>query len=97
MRTTDYPPDLFAPHNGTPTSQEAAERKIGAGTERAMVYASLRTQGPATREELEQRTGLTGNSLRPRCYELIRLGLVEETGETRQTTSGRKATVLRAK
>lgn len=83
------------PHNGTPTSKAAAEAKGNAATERELVYRALAQAVEATREELETLTRLSGNSLRPRIYELVKAGRVEETGATRPTTSGRRAAILR--
>lgn len=46
-----------------------------------------------TRAELQEVTGLEGNSVQPRVLELIKAGRVVEAG-TRRTKHGRKAAVL---
>lgn len=45
---------------------------------------------PKTREEIEQLTGIKGNTLRPRIQELIQWGVLAHAGEG-TTASGRKA------
>ncbi len=47
----------------------------------------------ATDQELETATGMAGNTARPRRIELLKLGLIRDSGKTRETFSGRKATV----
>lgn len=85
----DYPP-----HNGTPTSIDAADGLVDASTLRATVLEAIRaaTNG-LTREELEGVTGLSGNTVRPRVWELMRAGRITESGR-RPSASGRAAAVL---
>lgn len=85
-----------APHNGTPTSVAAAiSIEPISGTQRRAIHEWLcgRPDG-ATRQEIEQGTGVDGSAVRPRVLELIGMGLVRETARTRATTSGRMAVVL---
>ncbi len=49
-----------------------------------------------TDEEIQQELGLNGSSQRPRRSELVKAGLVEDSGRVRPTTSGRCAVVWRA-
>jgi hypothetical protein len=51
----------------------------------------------ATRQEVEFGTWLPGDTVRPRVVDLLKYGLIEETTETRPTTSGRLAFVLKVK
>ena len=85
-----------APHNGTPTSKDAAA-DIRAHTPklRAKVLAFVASRGAygATAQEIEAGTGLAGNTVRPRLVELAENGCIERTGRTRPTTSGRQASV----
>lgn len=90
--TTDHPP-----HNGKPTSILAAEEiKPTASRLREQVYAFIRDRGKtgATREEIEDGTGIKGSTCRPRCLELMQANRIAETQETRWTRSARKAVVL---
>jgi DNA-binding IclR family transcriptional regulator len=90
---------LQPPHNGTATSRAAAnEIEPFAGRLRADVLIFLRSRGEegATADEIEQSSGIAGNTIRPRLIELKRLGLVQQTSATRPTRSGRKAVVWRA-
>jgi hypothetical protein len=84
-------------HNGTPTSRAAAKKhRQHAAVQRSRVLAAIiMAKDGATREELEGVTGLGGNSIRPRVRELIRAGLLKETGDTRKTRAGIAASVLR--
>lgn len=47
----------------------------------------------ATDEELQDLLQMNPNTERPRRVELVRMGLVRDSGLTRTTRSGRKATV----
>ena len=81
------------------TSAEAAERaEPRAGTHRAYVLNGLRAVGAlgATDEEMQEGLEMDPSSQRPRRIELVRAGLIEDSGMTRKTLSGRKATVWRA-
>lgn len=46
-----------------------------------------------TDEELQHGIGLEGSTQRPRRVELLRAGLIKDSGRTRATASGRQATV----
>lgn len=102
-RVTDHIAEarsIVAPHNRTRTSRAAAQAiEPKAGTQRATVLRWIRLleETGMTRDELEYLTGLSGNTIRPRVYELIRDGFVMESGETRPTRSGRAAEVLIAR
>ena len=90
--TFDAPPD-----NGTRTSREAAIRAIPlASHQRQLVLTVLQAHGPLTREGIEQASGLSGNSVRPRVSELLTAGLVMELEEWSTTRSGRRAALLKA-
>lgn len=76
------------------TSRESA-RRIASKTERlrALIFASLRAEGSATDEELQLRLSLDPSTERPRRVELVKQGLVVDSGKTRLTRSRRPATV----
>jgi hypothetical protein len=83
-------------HNGTPTSRAAAEQiEPISGKARAGILDYLRSRGAegATADEIEQDTGISGNTVRPRLCELDDLGRISKTDETRPTSSGRRAAV----
>ena len=90
---------LTAPHNGSPTSRAAAEAiTLTAGTLRALVMTYIRDQGEhgATRQEIEDALQISGDTIRPRCKELLAMGLIHATTATRPTVAGRSAVVLEA-
>ena len=90
---------MIAPDNGTKTSREAAVAILPhADTQRAEILAVIAASDAGlTRENIEDRTTMPGNSIRPRIWELVAAGLVEEVpGIYRFTRSGRRAAVLRA-
>jgi predicted ArsR family transcriptional regulator len=85
---------ITAPHSGGPTSAAAAKAiEPHAGTLRATILDLLRRDGPLTAQEIEDRTGLEGNTVRPRLCELRDAGKVRDSGLTRKTRSGRDAAV----
>lgn len=78
------------------TSAEAAERaEPRAGTDRAKLLAMLR-EAPDGLTDQEMQRWMLSSTQRPRRIELVRAGLVEDSGQTRPTFTGRKATVWRA-
>mgnify|MGYP001411246627 CR=1 FL=1 len=87
-------PAPYAP--GRETSRDAARAiEPHAGQMREQVLAYLRRVGSygATDEEIQRVLGLSPNTARPRRVDLVRSGLVCDSGRTRATASGRKATV----
>lgn len=92
---------MRATHNGTRTSRLAADSIVkNAATLRLKVLQALLSagQGGLTREELEEVTGMGGNTLRPRVRELVLAKQIRELPEpmTRRTHSGREAAILTA-
>jgi hypothetical protein len=78
------------------TSREAAAILQAGGRRHALreeVLGLLLREGPMTDEEMQRKTGMNPSTQRPRRVELLRLGLVKATGETRRTASGRRAAV----
>jgi len=94
------------PHNQTATSKAAAEAIAPkAGTLRATILDFVRRQGVtgATAHEIQQCLGLSGDTVRPRLWELRGHSsktpmpvLLEASGETRKSPSGRASVVYRA-
>ena len=86
----------------TPASDDASSLEAAAYVAKTGVAARVRRQvlaalvaDPATDQQLEQRLGVAGNTLRPRRKELLDRGLVEHTGDFRPTPSGRRSKVYR--
>lgn len=81
------------------TSRAAAESIAPkAGTLRALVLDAIQKSAYGlTDEDLQEILHLNPSTQRPRRIELVRMGLVCDSGETRLTRSGRKATVWVAK
>ncbi len=93
---------LDRPHvQGSATSAAAAASHSAsdAATMRARVLAYIRSRGihGATRLEIQDALGMSGDTVRPRVCELIARGLIETSGEIRRTASGRPSEVLVAR
>jgi hypothetical protein len=93
-------PTLFdlsptAPWSHHSTSRDAAQAIAPHLNRLAALMLSALRACPATADELERATGLAGNTVRPRLWELRRRELVVDSGLTRRTPSGRKAIVWR--
>lgn len=86
------------PHaSGSPTSEEAARQAENIAPrqiDRIMAYFASRGPLGATAGEVEEATGVNGNSVRPRLVHLKAAGRLIDSGQTRLTKSGRKAAVL---
>lgn len=79
------------------TSKAAADSmREKAPTLRDYVYNALIRYGNKTADECAELMGCSLLSIRPRFTELLRLGKIADTGETRHNDSGKKATVWRA-
>ncbi len=98
MTTPRHP--FHPPAVGTSATSRAAASAIGptARSLREKLLAAYIDAGPAglTDTEAEARTGIVGNTLRPRRGELARTGLIVRTNRTRKTPAGRKAAVWTA-
>lgn len=88
-----------APHNGTPTSREAAEA-IAPQIPRLedIVHLMIKQHGDLglTDEEIDQIASHYGNikkTLRPRRVALAQRGVIVDSGRTRKTSSNRNAVV----
>ncbi len=67
-----------------------------AGTKRAQVFGAIKSDwfvGGCTDEEGMNMIGMSGNTYRPRRVELVRYGLVMDSGQRRPTASGEQAVV----
>lgn len=89
--------------NRAPYQKHSATSKAAAmsmlkplGRLQQMVYDEILERGGCTDLDLEVTLGLIGSTARPRRVELLRRGLIEDSGERRPTDSGRLAVVWRA-
>lgn len=99
-------PLFDAPHarkSDPPTSHYAAARVDAdvCETIRARVLHVLRTRGPSTHEEIlavfsERQWDGSPSGVRTRCKELLKAGMVRDTGEMRDTEYGRASVVWAA-
>jgi predicted transcriptional regulator len=86
------------PASNDTTSREAADAIApSANTLRGRVLQFLRIMGPNTAQCLEAELPMDGNTLRPRLRELVKAGLVCDSGERRTLSNGRKAIIWRAR
>lgn len=91
-------PSLFAPrppaqmHSG-PSLEASDAIRPKAGRLRERVLAHLRAHGGATDDEIQAALDMPPSTQRPRRVELVRAGLVRDSGEKRKTRSGRRAAV----
>lgn len=84
------------PFSNDTTSREAAESiRQDASVLRELVYRDIRQSGARGRtdEEIQDALGLSGNTERPRRWELAKADRIVESGERRLTRSGRRAAV----
>lgn len=82
------------PHENSETSRQAAESIVhGIGHLQRLVLEEIMFRGSATDDELEVNLGLKHQTVSARRRELVLKGLVRDSGTTRETRSGRKATV----
>lgn len=80
------------------TSREAAEEMRGSAKtdrERVLVVIQGASHG-RTDEEIQRMLRMNPSTQRPRRIELVKAGQVRDSGRTRKTKSGRKATVWEA-
>lgn len=89
-----YADRLPAHQKHSPTSKAAAEAiKPRIGPMHRQILGFIRAWGPATDEQMQHYIDMPANTQRPRRRELQLAGLIEDSGKTRQTKSGRAAVV----
>lgn len=96
-RDDDTEPDLFSRLyvSGSDTSENAADEIVALASElRRRVYAELlKYPLGLTDHQLQDFLAMNPSTERPRRVELVRAGLVRDSGLRRLTPSGRKAVV----
>lgn len=95
-RISDQTPGLFRHDHRPAAKAAAAEIAKSAPKLRAAVLEFIASRGAfgATDAEVQDALGMNGNTQRPRRRELEAAGHVRASGITRQTPSGRHATVF---
>lgn len=81
---------------GSDTSVTAAKRvETKAGTDRRKVYDFIRERGEqgATDSEIQIGLDMTGDSERPRRWELLKAKYIRDSGKKRETPAGNPAVV----
>ena len=86
---------LTAPYQKHSETSKAAAKEIepDAGTQRHKLFGWLYDHGPATDQEMQEGVPMDPSTQRPRRVELVRMGIVRDSGEKRKTRSGRQAIV----
>ena len=93
---SDYQPNLFvgAPHNGVPTSIDAARAALPRmGTDEARILAYIREKGSAICDEVEFALDMPHQTASARINGLAEKKLLVRTSRRRKTRSGRDAFV----
>lgn len=85
------------PYSNNTTSLETAASisQSSAASLRERVYRFILDNKGATDHEIQQGLGLIGSTERPRRWELVKEGRVEDSGERRLTPSGKRGIVWR--
>lgn len=84
----------FQPHSRTSiTAAHAIRPHMGKQRGRVLEFMALRGESGATDEEISEALGLNPSAARPRRVELQDLGYIADSGQRRQTRSGRQAVV----
>lgn len=101
--STLFDMDTYAPsyphlagHQAADTSRDAAPSFESASIIRLRVLREYQERGAMTADECAERMRLSILTIRPRCTELKRLGLLRDTGKRRPNASGKMAMVLTA-
>ena len=92
----DWKPETHARRHDRATSHEAARQAGGLAHQHATrILAHLVAIAPmgATKDEIAAATGMDSVAVARRMRDLERAGEIIDTGTTRQTMSGRRATV----
>ncbi len=101
MRSKRHPvkaDELHIPYQGHSTTSERAAQQIagGAGSWRLEVLILLQGFGPLSDEQIQKALNMNPSTERPRRIELVKLGLVRDSGLQGKTRSGRACTLWMA-
>lgn len=85
---------IGAPHNNTDTSIEAARQAADkAPTQKDRIVAFIEAAGPLTEDELEVSLRLLRSAVCARVNELVKQGILRDSGMRRLTRFGAKAVI----
>ena len=87
--------ELHIPYQGHSTTSERAAQEIAGtvDTLRRRVMSFIQLNGPSSDDEIQQALNINPSTQRPRRIELVKLGLVRDSGLTGKTRSGRACTL----
>jgi len=82
-------------HRPTSKVTNRVRSRITAEVQRQLILRILRIHGQQTREAIGLNIGLAGDSVRPRCCELLRDGAIRISKKLGTTRAGNKAELLK--
>ena len=87
--------ELHIPYQGHSTTSERAAQEIAGSVDslRRRVLEFLQLNGPSSDDEIQEALAMNPSTERPRRIELVKLGLVRDSGLTGKTRSGRACTL----
>ena len=87
--------ELHIPYQGHSTASERAAQEIAGtvDTLRRRVMSFIQLNGPSSDDEIQQALSINPSTQRPRRIELVKLGLVRDSGLQGKTRSGRACTL----
>ncbi len=87
--------EIHIAYQGHSTTSERAAQEIAGGAEslRRAVLDFLQGHGPASDETIQEELDINPSTERPRRIELVKLGLVRDSGLQGKTRSGRACTL----
>jgi len=87
--------ELHIAYQGHSTTSERAAQEIAGSADslRRQVLEFLQANGPACDEEIQVCLDMNPSTERPRRIELVKLGLVRDSGQQAKTRSGRACTL----
>jgi len=96
--TVPVPATPYQRHSETSMAAAVqAEPSVKTWLGAVLIWLRLQDDTGATDEEMQERMNINPSTQRPRRGDLVNRGLVVDSGRTRPTRSGRKATVWVAK
>ena len=87
--------ELHIAYQGHSTTSERAAQEIAGSVDslRRRVMSFIQLNGPSSDEEISEALSMSPSTERPRRIELVKLGLVRDSGQQGKTRSGRACTL----
>ena len=87
--------ELHIAYQGHSTTSERAAQEIAGSADslRRLILREIQQYGPISDEQLQTYLQLNPSTERPRRIELVKLGLVRDSGQQGKTRSGRACTL----